>query len=112
VSVADLYQTAPPTNKASLGHAGPQKSLEAGGGIEPPIEDLQSPALPLCYPADSPTSAKPKATDRGRTWGTAVARVFYREPRTRSTPLVEAAEWPGFGQIRPDADCRMVSAPL
>ena len=25
--------------------------LEAGGGIEPPIEDLQSPALPLCYPA-------------------------------------------------------------
>jgi hypothetical protein len=26
--------------------------LEAGGGIEPPIEDLQSPALPLCYPAD------------------------------------------------------------
>ncbi len=25
--------------------------MEAGGGIEPPIEDLQSPALPLCYPA-------------------------------------------------------------
>jgi hypothetical protein len=28
---------------------GPQR--EAGGGIEPPVGDLQSPALPLCYPA-------------------------------------------------------------
>ena len=25
--------------------------MEAGGGIEPPIEALQAPALPLCYPA-------------------------------------------------------------
>ena len=25
--------------------------LVARGGIEPPMEDLQSPALPLCYPA-------------------------------------------------------------
>jgi hypothetical protein len=25
--------------------------MEAGGGIEPPMGDLQSPALPLCYPA-------------------------------------------------------------
>jgi hypothetical protein len=86
-------------------------SLEAGGGIEPPIEDLQSPALPLCYPADSPTSAKPQG-DRPRPQVATVARDFYREPRTRSTPLVEAIEAPGFGQIRPDADCRMASAPL
>jgi hypothetical protein len=25
--------------------------MEAGGRIELPMEDLQSPALPLCYPA-------------------------------------------------------------
>lgn len=25
--------------------------MEAGGGIEPPVADLQSAALPLCYPA-------------------------------------------------------------
>ena len=28
------------------------REVEAGGGIEPPIRDLQSPALPLCYPAE------------------------------------------------------------
>jgi hypothetical protein len=27
------------------------EKMEAGGGVEPPIGDLQSPALPLCYPA-------------------------------------------------------------
>jgi hypothetical protein len=25
--------------------------MEARGGFEPPVGDLQSPALPLCYPA-------------------------------------------------------------
>lgn len=33
----------------------PSSIMEAGGGIEPPIEDLQSPALPLCYPATGGT---------------------------------------------------------
>ncbi len=28
------------------------KKLEAGAGIEPALRDLQSRALPLCYPAE------------------------------------------------------------
>jgi protein-L-isoaspartate(D-aspartate) O-methyltransferase len=35
--------------------------MEAGGGIEPPIEDLQSPALPLCYPAGALSPVVPLA---------------------------------------------------
>ena len=42
--------------------------LEAGGGIEPPIEDLQSPALPLCYPAETLNSAKPETNSTRRAW--------------------------------------------
>ena len=33
------------------------KKMDARGGIEPPIRDLQSPALPLGYPATKKTPA-------------------------------------------------------
>ncbi len=38
-----------------IGEAGAMakgKGLEAGAGIEPALRDLQSRALPLCYPAE------------------------------------------------------------
>ena len=66
-SLAALYQTAAPTNKACrTWHDARRWGLEAGGGIEPPIEDLQSPALPLCYPADRLNPAKPETAVPGR----------------------------------------------
>jgi hypothetical protein len=56
-------------------------ALEAGGGIEPPIGDLQSPALPLCYPAAHLTEAtfsRVASYRAGVPWSTAgpvVARI-------------------------------------
>lgn len=40
-----------------------RRAMEAGGGIEPPVRDLQSRALPLCYPA--PSRASPAWSPRG-----------------------------------------------
>ena len=85
--------------------------MEAGGGIEPPVGDLQSPALPFCYPANrlSPTQAMTAVEAR-------VAQpchvVFYREARKRSTTPVRTAQAQGFRRMRPDADCRVASSPL
>ena len=46
-----LYQIGAEPDKVKIA-VWPDGRLEAGGGIEPPVEDLQSSALPLCYPAE------------------------------------------------------------
>jgi len=82
--------------------------LEAGGGIEPPIEDLQSPALPLCYPADPLSSAKPEASAPARAWQSHGTGLL----QSASHAVNGACADGRTGRIRPVADCRAGSSPL
>ena len=73
-----------------------------GARIEPPVGDLQSPALPLCYPANA-TIHVMRATPPHR------ASARKRDPGASSAPA------PGQrrgGHSRRMADCRMASSPL
>jgi hypothetical protein len=73
--------------------------LEAGGGIEPPIEDLQSPALPLCYPAAVVGAAKSSASAPARAWHGHDTGLLQRASDAVNGTC-SSAEPGGFGRMR------------
>lgn len=78
--------------------------MEAGGGIEPPISDLQSGALPLCYPAGS-GGRRRRVFSPTRTTGLCPA-VAQRDPKGTPTQFPSKMCVRSFARARARASPR------